>query len=112
MKKRETRERHENAYRGLRLREGECAKLNLNLSHTLTQSEYAFGIIHRRRMFILVSLFQKLLAVKVFCFKGDNDRQLRGNLFWSKFEHFSRLKDKSRAGGRGVCIRGITSLNP
>ena len=73
------------------------------------ESDSAFGIIHRRRMFILVSLFQKLLAVKVFCFKGDNDRQLTGNLFWSEFEHFSRLKEKSRAGGRGVCIRGITS---
>ena len=73
------------------------------------ESDSAFGIIHRIRMFILVSLFQKLLAVKVFCFKGDNDRQLTGNLFWSEFEHFSRLKEKSRAGGRGVCIKGITS---
>src|SRR6218665_3798498 len=95
-----------------RMRQMKRAKLNLNLSHTLTQSEYAFGIIHRRRMFILVSLFQKLLAVKVFCFKGDNDRQLTGNLFWSEFEHFSPLKEKSRAGGRGACIRGITFLNP
>ena len=95
-----------------RMRQMKRAKLNLNLSHTLTQSEYAFGIIHRRRMFILVSLFQKLLAVKVFCFKGDNDRQLTDNLFWSEFEHFFRLKEKSRAGGRDACIRGITSLNP
>ena len=76
------------------------------------ESDSAFGIIHRRRMFILVSLFQKILTAKVFCFKGDNDRQLTGNLFWSEFEHFSPLKEKSRAGGRGACIRGITSLNP
>ena len=33
------------------------------------ESDSAFGIIHRRRMFILVSLFQKILATKVFCFK-------------------------------------------
>ena len=52
------------------------------------ESDSAFGIIHRIRMFILVSLFQKILATKVFCFKGDNDWQLTGNLFWSKFEHF------------------------
>ena len=55
-----------------RMRQMKRAKLNLNLSHTLTQSEHAFGIIHRIRMFILVSLFQKILAVKVFCLKRGN----------------------------------------
>ena len=103
---------HENAYQFGGLGEKNAPNENKSPQLNLNQSEHAFRVIHRRRMFILVSLFQKLLAVKVFCFKGDNDRQLTGNLFWSEFEHFSRLKEKSRAGGKSSCIRGITSLNP
>src|SRR6218665_2418271 len=92
-----------------RMRQMKRAKLNLNLSQTLTQSESTFGIIHRRRMFVLVSLFQKILAVKVFCFKRGNNRQLTGDLFGSEFEHFSHLNGKSRTGERSACIRGDTS---
>ena len=35
------------------------------------------------------------ISSQSFLFK---ERQLTGDLFWSEFEHFSRLKEKSRAG--------------
>ena len=70
------------------------------------ESDSAFGIIHRRRMFILVSLFQKILAVKMFCFKRGN---WRATCSGAESEDFSRLNVNSRAGGKGSCIRGITS---
>src|SRR6218665_4102264 len=68
------------------------------------ESDSAFGIIHRRRMFILFSLFQKILAVKMFCFKRDNNRQLTRDMLWSKFKHFSGVKEKNRPG-ESACIR-------
>ena len=64
---------------------------------------------HSQKTNVYTRQFVPEIAVKMFCFKRDNNRQLMGDLFWSEFEHFSRLKERSRAGETGVCIRGITS---
>jgi len=53
---------HENAYQFGGLGEKNAPNENKSPQLNLNQSEHAFRVIHRRRMFILVILLQKILA--------------------------------------------------
>jgi len=88
MKKRETREKHENAYHGLRLREEECAKWN---APNWTWVRLCFRDHSQNTNVYTRQFVPENISSQSFLFK---ERQLTGDLFWNGIWGFFSLERK------------------